>query len=273
MCRMTTISFLLVLVLVPRIGLAGEATPAAAPEKATAQVLLQRALDLWHQVKDYNGALQAFNKAVEAYPEDPILRMNRAGFFETMSEMVVDKDKERFKSFAREDYDALARKDPDSRVAGIARDSLARMDGRQLFPGKSLSCPDEARQAYRAAEANYSSQRYRESVADYEQACRLCPDNAPMWVSHGDAYYGMKEYAKARALFLKAIEVDPWNRSAHGFLSDTEARLGNLDAAVRQAALAVISDPTCEAAWASLRQLSAAREGKNGTESTARRFG
>lgn len=262
MSRSTTILLLMALALFPTWGRAAEDSPAAVSEKPSAEALLQPALDLWHRIKDYNGALQAFNKVVEVYPDDPTVLMKRAWFFEEMSEIVVDKDKEKFKSFARDDYLTVARQDPDSKIAGVARDMLVRLDGRELFPEKSSTCPDEAVQAFWGAEANFHSRHLKEAIADYEVACRICPDNAPMWVAHADAFYVMEDYAKARSLFLKALEVDPWHKAAHRFLADTEAKLGNLDAAVHQAALAVISDPMYEAGWTSFRELFAARGGE-----------
>jgi hypothetical protein len=63
----------------------------------------------------------------------------------------------------------------------------------------------------------------------------------------------MDDFQKARVLFLTALSVDPWNREAHRFLSDTEVHLANGEAAVHHLVLAVVSDPIYEAGWSALR--------------------
>jgi hypothetical protein len=51
---------------------------------------------------------------------------------------------------------------------------------------------------------------------------------------------------------MAALELDPWNRAAHRYLSDTEAKLGNTYAAWEHAMLAVLSDPNYQMAWMTL---------------------
>jgi tetratricopeptide (TPR) repeat protein len=78
------------------------------------------------------------------------------------------------------------------------------------------------------------------------------------WVDYADSYYAMEDYEKAKELFAKALTVDPWNREAHRFLSDTEVQLRDLDGAVHHLALSVVSDPIYEAGWSALRAYAAA---------------
>ena len=229
---------------------AGDPAP---PRPKDVGELLQEALDLWHMQEDYNGALASFNRAVELAPSDAQVRLQRAMFFESVVELVGDDDKEKFRELARDDYTWVAEQDPDSTRAGISRDALTRLRGAPLLARPAVMCPKEAAAAHERAEAFYGARRFQEAVPEYEKASAGCPEAATYWVDYADAHYMLGTYDKAKELFERAVTVDPWLRSAHRFLADTEGHLGHGEAAVHQAALAVVSDPEYEAAWASLR--------------------
>jgi tetratricopeptide (TPR) repeat protein len=214
---------------------------------------LREAQDLWHVRRDFNGALKAFNQAVQAAPENATVRNERAIFFDTVRELVVPQDKQKFANKAREDWSWVARREPDSILGGVARDGLTRLDGKVLLPPKNVSCPAEAAAAHDRAESLYGAGKLGDAIPEYRKATDGCPAASIFWVNFADTYYGLEQYDKAKEMFERALVADPWLRSGHRFLADTEAKLGNADAALRQAELAVVSDPTYEAAWASLR--------------------
>lgn len=103
--------------------------PTPKPDAPDAAALLRQANELWHLKKDYNGALAAFNQAVDAAPDDDIGRLQRAGFCEVLSEIVTKDQVDRFKALANEDYRRIATNAPDSMRAGVARDGLTRLNG------------------------------------------------------------------------------------------------------------------------------------------------
>lgn len=251
-CRRSLFVLALVLFAVP---------PAAAKthhpknDPAEAHRLLQKARTLWYTDRDYNGALDAFNRAVAVDPGDDDILIERGFFLEFVSGVVVDKDKEKFRVMARKDFAAVAKAEPDSIRGGVARDGLTRLSGRTLLPPASVSCPPDAVEAYDRAENLFGAGRFDDAVADYAKAAAACPASGAILVDYADAYYQAKRYEKAEGLFRKALAVDPWNRAGHRYLADTEARLGHVDAALHQAALAVVSDPVYEAAWASVRNM------------------
>src|SRR6185369_1449287 len=109
---------------------------------------LRQAQDLWHVQRDFNGALKAFNHAVQAAPEDATVRNERAIFFDTVRELVVPQDKPKFAAKAREDWSFVARQTPDSILGGVARDGLTRLDGKQLLPPRTVQCSAEAAAAH-----------------------------------------------------------------------------------------------------------------------------
>ncbi len=252
MFRTAMLALLLVAVISPTLPARTE-EPGAKPAPPDANELRRQANDLWHTKKDYNGALAAFNQAVDAAPNDADIRLQRAYFFEYVSGIVTKDEVEKFKDLSRQDYQKIATDAPDSMRAGVARDGLTRLSGKTLLTPAAVKCPSEAVDAYGRAESLLSADKFAESISQYEKATEACPSAADFWLGFADAYYGLKQYAKAKELFRRALEADPWSRMGHRFLADAEGHLNNGDAAVHEAALAVVSDPVYEAAWSSLR--------------------
>ena len=222
-------------------------------DRPDAKELLREAKELWHIKADYTGALAKFNSAVGADPNDNDTRLQRAHFFEVLSVIVVPEDKAKFEARARIDYEHIAAADPDSLIAGMARDGLTRLAGEPLIAAKRVACPELATKAHARGDALYGARRFADAAVAYEEATAGCPDAAAWWVDFADSYYVLEDYEKAEQLFLKALAADPWNREAHRFLSDTELQLRNHEAAVHHMALAVASDPLYEAGWSALK--------------------
>jgi tetratricopeptide (TPR) repeat protein len=237
----------------PKAGAVTKLGPAADFAPPDPKQLLRDAKELWHMKGDYTGALAKFDAAVDAEPESNDTRLQRAHFFEMLTAIVVPDDKAKFEARARSDYEQIAAADPDSVIGGMARDGLTRLAGESLIEVKRATCPEPATEAHTRADALYGARRYADAVAEYEKATTLCPDEANWWVDFADTYYVLEDYEKAKELFVKAVSVDPWNREAHRFLSDTHAQLGNAPAAVHEMVLAVASDPIYEAAWSAFR--------------------
>ncbi|HEX4825894.1 MAG TPA: tetratricopeptide repeat protein [Candidatus Polarisedimenticolaceae bacterium] len=222
-------------------------------ERPDAQALVREAKALWHIEKDYNGALAKFNAAVDASPDDSDVRLQRGHFFEVLAALVVPEDREKFKEFAQEDYQSIAEGDPDSLIAGVARDGMTRLAGEEFLEVKTVECPETAIEIHSRGESLYGARRYSDAIAAYEKATAGCPEAAAWWVDFADSHYVVEDYRKAKELFSKALTVDPWNREAHRFLADTDLQLGDNEAAVHELVLTVVSDPMYEAGWSALR--------------------
>jgi tetratricopeptide (TPR) repeat protein len=232
--------------------------PDAGFERPSAQELLQEAKALWHVEEDYTAALAKFNAAVEADPNDYDVRLQRAHFLEVLATIVVPDDQDRFKDRARSEYERIADADPDSLAAGMARDGLTRLAGGELLEPKPVLCPTSAIEVHTRADSLYGARRFADAATEYGRATADCPEAAAWWVDFADAHYVLEDYAMAKALFDRALTVDPWNREAHRFLADTELRLGDEDQALHQLVLAVVSDPVYETGWFALRMYSTA---------------
>jgi tetratricopeptide (TPR) repeat protein len=215
--------------------------------------LLRQAKDLWLIDENFTAALQKFNAAVEVDNAEGEARLQRAHFFEVLSHIVVASDRSKFEDRAREDFEQIVAADPESLVAGVARDGLTRLVGGPRIETKSTKCPAPATTQFAKAQALYGARRYEEAAAGYELATASCPDAADWWVALADTFYELEDYQQAKAHFVRALSVDRWNREAHRFLSDAYVQLGDDEAAVHQLVLAVVSDPTYEAGWSALR--------------------
>jgi len=221
--------------------------------RPTATELLREAKELWHLKSDYTGALAKFNAAVDADPEDNDTRLQRAHFFEMLTAIVVAKDKAKFEARAQIDYEHIIASDPESLIAGLARDGLTRLAGDPLIEVKHVACPEPAKEAHARADSLYGAQRFADAAVEYAKATNGCPDHAAWWVDFADSHYVLADYGRAKELFVKALSVNPWNREAHRFLADTELQLGDGEAGVHQLVLAVVSDPVYEAGWSALK--------------------
>lgn len=233
------------------------ATPSLDPsvsfERPDAGSMLREAKDLWLIQEDFTGALAKFNAVVKAFPEDNDARLQRAHFFEVLSVIVVERDRAKFAERARNDFEHIIGDDPESLIAGVARDGLTRMSGETLIVSKTVTCPGDATIVHGRANALYGARRYAEAAREYALAAASCPENANWWVELADSYYELEDYDRAQMHFAKALSVDPWNREAHRYLSDTYVQLGDNDTAVRELVLAIVSDPQYEAGWSALR--------------------
>jgi len=53
------------------------------------------------------------------------------------------------------------------------------------------------------------------SLAGFDEAIRLDPNNPAAYLSRGDAWFGKHDYDKAIADYTEAIRLDPNNAGAH----------------------------------------------------------
>lgn len=243
------------------LGLAGQAPPAPVPAAPSVDELLDKAMAAL-QRKDYDAALQLYNQAVERDPDSLKARMGRIGFLERIQGAASTEEANRWiAETLREDLRVASRLDPDSREGGIARDSLAQLEGRKLFPDPPSSCSEEAAAAMGRAEQLLASRKLRESLPHYRKAAELCPGDPVYWIHYADAHFALGEFKEARPLFEKGLALAPWYAPGHRFLADNLARSGDGEAGYHEAVLAVLSDPTYEAGWATLKEFTVGLNG------------
>jgi tetratricopeptide (TPR) repeat protein len=156
---------------------------------------------------------------------------------------------------ALEIYESIAQQRRDTMEGALAMDAAIELSGHRLFPQSSYGCSREALAKYADAERQFVAGAMNAALDGYQKAVELCPENANWWIHSGDAYFGRGEYEHAKTLYLRGLQLDPWNRSGHRFLADCETHLGEAAQAYQSAVLAVVSDPTYEAGWQFLKEL------------------
>ncbi|MDP9120687.1 MAG: tetratricopeptide repeat protein [Acidobacteriota bacterium] len=170
-------------------------------------------------------------------------------------------DQRRIEEALRADCRAVLETAPNSEAAGVARDALALIENRQVFPEPRPQCSKEAIAELGSAEELFAVRRFQDSLAHYQKAAERCPDDPVVGTHYADAFFVLGNFAQARSLLEKTLVKNPWHAQAHRFLSDTLERLGLIDAAYHETVLAVLSDPTYEAGWSSLRRKVVSRRG------------
>lgn len=153
----------------------------------------------------------------------------------------------------REELLAIERRGGDSEVVALAIDTLAEIDAMRPYPNDVSRCSKGSQDRYQESEEDFARGRRAEARSKLEHAMQACPDSAVMRTSYGAFFLTSGDTARADAELRAAIRIDPWNRAAHRMLSEIEAASGRAQQAYQQALLAVMSDPTSEMSWRTLR--------------------
>ncbi len=69
--------------------------------------------------------------------------------------------------------------------------------------------PDKLKVVERFGLYAYLNGHYKEAVQAYSKAVEIKPDNAEDWITLGDSYINLKDFAKATAAYEKAAELEP----------------------------------------------------------------
>ena len=222
-------------------------------EPPKSKELVARAQKLWHEEQDFRGALAAFDEALAAEPSNLDAHLQRGTFLFWLWERSAPEQRDKVGQAARAEFEWLDINAGDTIYAGIARDVGRQLDGEVWFAEATVDCPPAAAQAMGEAETLFAARKFEASLEQYRKAVEACPASGAIRTGYADAVYVLGEYDLAAQLFRDAIAVDPWRRTAHRYLADAEIRLGHTDAALRECILAIVSDPTYEAAWSALR--------------------
>jgi tetratricopeptide (TPR) repeat protein len=94
--------------------------------------------------------------------------------------------------------------------------------------------------------------RYSEAVEFYENAIKLAPTLAPLYVAAGRSYYWLGNSEQAVEYFRKAIRLDPTNAVAYDRLGWTYHTDGDYSRAIDALQQGIGVDPTFEKAWGHL---------------------
>jgi tetratricopeptide (TPR) repeat protein len=162
------------------------------------------------QKGDYQGAIAAYEEALQINPSHPDAYFQRA---------VAYYDLKNYQA-AFEDLNQVVRLTPNSPVAymnrGLTQDLLQKNQEAIKDYSKAISLNPNYAAAYlnRGALQN-ELQDYQGGLADLNQAINLKADYALAYLNRGDSYIGLKDYKRAIADLEEAIRLQPNNALAY----------------------------------------------------------
>lgn len=236
-------------------------TVADAQPPATPQQIRDDASRL-RRAGDLTRARATLDAGIGDWPDDASLRIARSELLQNVLPATQRNDRPALLQTAETDLDAAIRIEPEGPFGGIARDRLRELHGRVLFAPRVFDCPAETHQTERIAHEAFMSGATAEALTRYEAALQGCPDNAHLRVRYGTALFTAGDLAGARRQLLEALQGDAWNRIGHRFLTGVYLRTGDRPAAYRSAMMSVLSDPTYNAGWTALREVTQSLGGR-----------
>jgi tetratricopeptide (TPR) repeat protein len=184
---------------------------------------------------DLEGALAAWDLAIELRPEDPALHGHRAAFLE------ITGDRERFEA-ACDRLEALRPTELDQwvRLVEYLRFTCERVDASVAASSTMITLAPGWADPYAWRAYMYHLQnRYDETLADYARAIELAPRWAKLYEWRGDAYRDMERFEDALRDYTRFFELgseDMWVRYNRAMIL---ARLGREEEAFRDVDLNV----------------------------------
>jgi tetratricopeptide (TPR) repeat protein/S1-C subfamily serine protease len=158
---------------------------------------------IYRELKDYEKALAAINKAIQFTPKNANLYNEK---------WVVLNNLKRY----QEALLAIAEaKDLSPRAAfysnrGLTYYALKEYPKAIADYTKAIAINPELAEAYYNRGTAYSALKdYPKAIADYTQAIAIKPDHADAYLNRGNTYLALKDYPKAIADFNKTIEINP----------------------------------------------------------------
>lgn len=197
-------------------------------------------------------ALKLAYRAVELAPEDPRAYDLRGRVAIRLVGMVSGPLADAIHQQASADFAKVIELAPNSPQAGFARTMLAANEV-PLVTHVQVSCSPEANQALDAAEDAFRHGAHEASIAAYQHAIELCPEDPTRWIYSGDAAYLTGDVRQAKMRYRRAIELDPCSSQAFRFLADLQSEEDDWDGAWQALTQAVACDPTYEVAWSDLQ--------------------
>jgi tetratricopeptide (TPR) repeat protein len=149
--------------------------------------------DAYYNLKQYDKAIEDYNKIIELDPEN-VIAYGRRG-------------------------DAYGR--------------LKQYESAIMNYAKAIDLDSEYAPAYNnRANILFTTSQYEKAIEDYSKTIELDPGNDTVYSNRGLAYSGLEQYEKASADYNKAIELAPENAYHYVYLSKIDIFTGNYDSAL-----------------------------------------
>ncbi|NQE05854.1 Photosystem I assembly protein Ycf3 [ANME-1 cluster archaeon GoMg1] len=188
----------------------------------------------YHELKQYERAIEDFNKAIELNPNLAVAYNNRGFAYHEL------KQYER----AIEDHNKAIELNPNLSMAynnrGIVYGELEQHERAIEDYNKAIEVNPKYVEAYNNRGIAYRElKQYERAIEDYNKAIEVNPKYAMVYNNRGVAYGGLKQYEKAIEDFSKVIELNPkyagayYNRGvAYGKIKQYESAIEDYNKAI-----------------------------------------
>lgn len=187
--------------------------------------------------KDYNSAVEAFNKSIDINPQNGNAYNNRGKAYADLNQYeqaIADYDK----AIALNPKDAYAYNN-----RGIAYKELKQIEKAIADYDKAISIDPGIAAAYaHRGEVYKSLNQYSKAISDFDKALAIDPLHADVYTNRGNAYGLMNNYTRAIADYDKAISIEPRNGLAYYNRGMANMMLKNYEQAVSDCDHAIALD-------------------------------
>lgn len=180
--------------------------------------------DAFYQFRNYNRAIEEYNKALEINPDDTLAILGR-GLSYYASEQY---------SPALEDFNRLLELDPDFAIGyynrGLTYSNLGQTEAAIADFDLAIALDPSDYEAYYQRGVNYADlENYQQAIADFDEAIRLNAEYPFAYVARGYVYYTLGQYAQAVPDIERFIELQGEDVSADVFriLEEARAQMGS----------------------------------------------
>jgi len=181
--------------------------------------------NIYYNLKDYQKAIDEFDKAILLNPYDNISYNTRGFVYYYLKEY----------RRAIDDYDIAILLDPDYSNTYIDRGIayLKLKEYQRAIDDYNIAIqldPDYAHAYNNRGVAYRKLKEYQKAIEDYDKAILVNPDFADAYYNRGNAYKDLKDYQSAIDYYDKAIELDPdfytaYNNLGYAFIKQKKFSL------------------------------------------------
>jgi tetratricopeptide (TPR) repeat protein len=156
------------------------------------------------KAKDYQGAISAYNQALQENPKDVNVYYKRGKiYYQLKSYRSAIKDFEQVIKFNPQNADVYV-------YRGLTYYNLKEYQKALLDYDRALKINPDYAIAYNNRGLTYNNlKEYKKALLDYDRALKINPDYAEAYNNRGLTYNDLKEYQKALLNYDRAIKINP----------------------------------------------------------------
>ena len=200
--------------------------------------------NMMYELKRYQEAIVAYNKAIQLKPDDADAYNNRGNAKHQLGQHVT----------AISDYDKVIQLKPEDAMAYYNRGNAKRHLGQHFAAisdyDKAIQLkPDDADAYLSRGNAKRHLGQHSAAISDYDKAIQLKPDEAKAYNNRGVAKHLLGEYIAAMSDYDEVIQLKPDDADAYYNRGNAKGDLGQYFAAISDHDKAIQLKPDYAAAY------------------------